>query len=56
MNVEKYNYLELKDEKSKIDVLKFTIDTDELLSIQSMGAGLPVLLILERKDYRRFNK
>lgn len=53
MNVEKYGYLELKDEKSIIDVLKFTIDTDELLTIQSMGAGLPVLLILVCLDTNR---
>lgn len=45
-NVEKYSLLELKDDWNEIEVVKFSLDTDELLTIQSMGAGVPVFLFL----------
>lgn len=52
-NVEKYPFTELKDEWSEIEVLKFSLDTDELLTIQSMGAAVPVFLFLVCLETKR---
>ena len=52
-NVEKLDLRENLKEYLEIDVIKFKIDTDELLTVQSMGAGVPVLLFLVSLDLKR---
>lgn len=52
-NVEKSPLIEDKSEVKQIEVIKFKLDTDELLTINSMGAGVPVFLILVCLDTRR---
>jgi hypothetical protein len=52
-NVEKGPLREDKNEVKQIEVIKFNLDTDELLTINSMGAGIPVFLILVCLDSRR---
>lgn len=49
-NVEKSELKTDKKDFLTIDVIPFQIDTDELLTIQAMGAGVPVLLILATLD------
>ncbi len=52
-NVEKKTLSENKAESLEIEVIKFNIDTNELLTIQSMGSGIPVLLFLVSLDQRK---
>ena len=55
-NVEKKPLLKSQDRKETpktIDVIKFQLDTSELLTIQSMGAGIPVLLVLVALDTQK---
>lgn len=47
MNVEKQELTKSpKGDKSTIEVIKFQIDTNELLTVQAVGNGIPVLLIV----------
>lgn len=52
-NVEKFPYSPQKDESVEIDVIPFKIDTNELLTVQSMGSGLPVILFLVALDLNK---
>jgi hypothetical protein len=52
-NVEKVPYSPQKDESVEIDVIPFKIDTNELLTVQSMGAGSPVILFLVALDLNK---
>ncbi len=52
-NVEKMPLSENRKEKREIQALRFEIDTDELLTVQAMGAGLPVILFLIPLDTKR---
>ncbi|MEC0270124.1 DUF4365 domain-containing protein [Paenibacillus anseongense] len=52
-NVEKGPLKEDRDETKEIEVIKFKLETDEILTINSMGAGVPVFLILVCLDTRR---
>jgi hypothetical protein len=49
-NVEKSPLTQYKNELLEIEVIPFKIDTNELLTIQAMGAGVPVLLLLATLD------
>ena len=49
-NVEKKPLREDKDEFLTIDTIPYQIDTDELLTVQSLGSGVPVLLLLVTLD------
>lgn len=49
-NVEKGALKKDKKESLDIEVIPFQIDTDELLTVQAMGSGVPVLLILVTLD------
>lgn len=49
-NIEKESLKEKKDEYTEIDVIPFQLDTDELLTVQSVGSGVPVLLLLVTLD------
>jgi Domain of unknown function (DUF4365) len=40
-------------ERRQIEVLKLTLDTDELMTVESMGAALPVLLFVVALDTER---
>lgn len=52
-NVAKDELNEQKDDFLTIDVLKFQIDTDELLTVETMGPNVPVLLVLVTMDEKR---
>ncbi|WP_242300178.1 DUF4365 domain-containing protein [Bacillus cereus group sp. BfR-BA-01448] len=52
-NVELSPLIEDKSEAKQIEVVKFKLDTDEILTINSMGAGVTVFLILVCLDTRR---
>ncbi|HDR7590572.1 hypothetical protein BW899_09275 [Bacillus mycoides] len=52
-NVELSPLIEDKSEVKQIEVIKFKLDTDEILTINSMGAGVTVFLILVCLDTRR---
>jgi Domain of unknown function (DUF4365) len=52
-NVEKSPYSPQKNESIEIDVIPFKIDTNELLTVQSMGAGSPVILFLVALDLNK---
>lgn len=52
-NVEKKALEEDRAQELKIQALRFQIDTDELLTVQAMGAGLPILLFLIPLDSKR---
>lgn len=41
------------DESLTIEVIKFQIDTDTLLTVETMGPGVPVLLVLVTLDQSR---
>ena len=49
-NVEKKSLQEDKDKSLTIDTIPYQIDTDELLTVQSLGSGVPVLLLLVTLD------
>lgn len=49
-NVEKEPLRKDKKESLKIEVIPFQIDTDELLTVQALGSGVPVLLLLVTLD------
>ena len=51
-NVEKMPLEEHKADSFEIDVIPFRMDTSELLTIQSFGSGIPVLLLLVTLDTR----
>jgi hypothetical protein len=54
INVEHKQYSkERNSEKSTIEVIKFQIDTNELLTVQAVGNGIPVLLILISLDLQK---
>ena len=52
-NVEKVAYSPQKDESFEIDVIPFKIDVNELLTVQTMGAGSPVILLLASLDLNK---
>jgi hypothetical protein len=52
-NVAKGVLNEQKDDFLTIDVIKFQIDTDELLTVETMGPNVPVLLVLVTMDKKR---
>lgn len=52
-NVAKGELNEQKDDFLTIEVLKFQIDTDELLTVETMGPNVPVLLVLVTMDEKR---
>lgn len=52
-NVEKAPYSPRKEESIEIYVIPFKIDVGELLTVQSMGSGLPVILFLVSLDLNR---
>lgn len=55
-NIEHYHseiYSFSDDEPIEIEVIKFQIETNDLLTIQSMGSGIPVLLFLVALDLER---
>lgn len=52
-NVAKGTLREDKSDYLDIDVLKLEIDTNELFTIETMGHGVPVLLVLTTLDTRR---
>lgn len=52
-NVEKGKQTQEKKDFIEIEVIKFNIETNELLTIQSMGSGLPVLLFLVSLDLQK---
>ena len=49
-NVEKEQLKENKDDYIEIEVIPFQLDTDELMTVQSIGSGVPVLLLLVTLD------
>jgi len=49
-NVEKEPLRHDKNEHVEIDVIPFELDTDELMTVQSLGSGVPVLLLLVTLD------
>lgn len=49
-NVEKAPLRKNKKESLEIEVIPFQMDTDELLTIQALGSGVPVLLLLVTLD------
>jgi hypothetical protein len=54
INVEHVPYSKDRNcEKSTIEVIKFEIDTNELLTVQAIGNGIPVLLILISLDLQK---
>ena len=53
MNIEKRKLLYDKKESREIEVIKFEIETNELMTIQSMGNGVPVLLFLVSLDLKK---
>ncbi len=52
-NVEKAANQTNPDEFLEIDVIRFPLETDELLTIQAMGSGVPVILFLVALDTQR---
>lgn len=52
-NVEKFPHSPQKRESLKIDVVPFKIDVNELLTIQAMGVGVPVILFLVCLDINK---
>ncbi len=52
-NVEKWSHLPQKEESLEVEVISFKLETDELLTVQSMGAGVPVILFLVCLDLNR---
>lgn len=52
-NVEKGPLKEDRSEFRDIEVIKYAVDRDLLLTVESMGAGVPVLLLLVCLDTRR---
>ena len=54
MNVERFRYEEnRKDVVSQIDTLPISIEPSELVTVQRMGAGLPVLLVRADLDQQK---
>lgn len=53
MNVEKFQVEYDKTHFRDIEVIKFDIDVPELLTVRSMGVGMPVLLVLACLDLGR---
>lgn len=45
-NVSKGNWVENKSEHIEIDVAKFSIDTDSIYTVQTLGASISILLLL----------
>jgi hypothetical protein len=52
-NVAKGPVQHSKDECFTIDVIKFDMETNELLTVETMGPGMPVLLVLVTLDQSR---
>ena len=52
-NVAKGPLQHSKQESFTIEVIKFEIDTNELLTVETMGPGMPVLLVLVTLDQFR---
>jgi len=52
-NVEKGPYRRTKGESVRAEVINFQLETDELVTIESMGSGLAVLLLLACLDSGR---
>lgn len=53
MNVEKALSPSPSEESMEIEVIPFQLDTDEIMTIQAMGSGAPVLLVLVCLDLNR---
>jgi len=53
INVERSKLAYNKEERLEIDIIRFNIDTPELSTVQAMGSGLPVLLLLVSLDLNR---
>lgn len=52
-NVAKGPLKHTKDESLTIEVIKYQLDTDTLLTVETMGPGVPVLLVLVTLDQSR---
>ncbi|WP_120464964.1 DUF4365 domain-containing protein [Paenibacillus aceti] len=52
-NVEKTALRNNEEEMIEIEVIKFPIDTSLLLTVQSMGSGIPVILFVVSLDMRK---
>lgn len=52
-NVAKYKLEENNDDFIEMDIIKYQLETSELKTIQSMGAGVPVLLFYVALDTKQ---
>ena len=52
-NIEKGKRTQREEDVLEIEIIKFNIETNELITVQSMGSGIPVLLFLVSLDLQK---